>query len=160
MQTFRALVQLYFIGFVFDGIILMVNGQYGSCDYYQNIAVGSIYPLFSPGYERNSNYTGGTNCRWTAQTDARYQIVLNCQEMALPNVCICGKIDLNSANQKLFCCFFIQSNGCTRDRIVVSRSGSSSFTDGQSACGSTRFFVQSFSNQMALGKFLEYLLNL
>lgn len=66
----------------------MANGQYGNCDYYQNVAVGKIYQVFSPGYERNANYTGGTNCRWAAQTSAGYQIVLNCKEMALPYVCV------------------------------------------------------------------------
>ena len=72
-----------------SGFVLSVTGQsYAGCDFSQNIAVGRIYPIYSPGYDQNRRYPGGTNCRWTATTDPNYQLVVDCREMSLPSVSV------------------------------------------------------------------------
>lgn len=70
-----------------SGCILSTTGQsYAGCDFSQYIAVGRVYPIYSPGYDQNQRYPPGTNCRWMAYTDPNYQLIVDCREMSLPSV--------------------------------------------------------------------------
>lgn len=85
----NAEAQLFFAFAVFIAGTVIDKGtaqSYTNCDYVQNVTAGSSYPIYSPNYERGARYYPGTNCRWTARTSLGLQLVLSCQEVALPYV--------------------------------------------------------------------------
>lgn len=55
-----------------------------SCDYYQTLANGETYNVYSPGYP--GLYAAGTDCRWTAVAPRGYHINLDCSDVNIPVV--------------------------------------------------------------------------
>lgn len=106
-------------------LIGKVSVQYKSCDYYQRLTVGATYFIASPGYSRN--YNRGAECRWAAESPPGYHVALNCNDVKLPLVL-----------------------SCRSDRILVSRSGRASLSDGKAHCGVASFTENSVSTRMVV----------
>jgi hypothetical protein len=54
------------------------------CNYYQDVAAGQTFQVFSPNYP--NNYPAGTNCRWEAVAPSNSQLTLTCSVFNLPSV--------------------------------------------------------------------------
>jgi hypothetical protein len=66
---------------------LIIGGALGAsngCDYYQEVAAGQTFQVFSPNYP--SNYPKGVDCRWEAVAPSNSKLILNCSVFSLPNV--------------------------------------------------------------------------
>lgn len=69
--------------------VFFVDGStnFDGCDYFQNIVIGKIYYIYSPGFEQgNQPYKKNTNCRWSAETSIGYTLALNCTTVVIPSV--------------------------------------------------------------------------
>uniref|UniRef100_A0A182N2U8 Peptidase S1 domain-containing protein n=1 Tax=Anopheles dirus TaxID=7168 RepID=A0A182N2U8_9DIPT len=86
------------------------DAQYGGCDYAIDVASGQSYSLYSPYY--GALYPAYTQCRWTLRTTPGSRISLSCSDISLP-----------------------LTTSCNTDRLVVSKTGQSNLSDGQSYCG-------------------------
>lgn len=75
---------VYFILFT----VLFANSKItNECDYFQNIIIGKVYYIYSPGFEHGSQpYKKNTNCRWSAETSIGYILALNCTTVVIPSV--------------------------------------------------------------------------
>lgn len=106
-------------------LIGKVSNQYKSCDYYQRLTVGATYFIASPEYSRN--YKRGAQCRWAAESPPGYHVALNCNDVKLPSVL-----------------------SCRSDKILVSRTGRASLSDGKAHCGGASFKENSVSTRMVV----------
>ena len=57
------------------------------CNFFQNVAAGQTFPVFSPNYP--SNYPRGVNCRWEAVAPSNSRLILTCSVFNLPRVSEC-----------------------------------------------------------------------
>ena len=56
------------------------------CNYYQDVAAGQTFQVFSPNYP--SNYPGGVDCRWEAVAPSNSRLTLTCSTFNLPRVSV------------------------------------------------------------------------
>jgi hypothetical protein len=66
---------------------LVIGGAAGAsvgCDFYQDIAAGQSFKIFSPNYP--SKYPNRADCRWVAVAPTDSKFILNCSEFSLPQV--------------------------------------------------------------------------
>jgi len=59
-----------------------------NCNYYQDVAAGQTFQVFSPNYV--SNYPAGADCRWEAVAPSNSKLTLTCNEFNLPKVSECN----------------------------------------------------------------------
>lgn len=98
-----------------------------TCDFYQALKPDVIYTIVSPNYARN--YFRGTDCRWAAEAPPGFKVLLNCNEVRLPLVFLCGD---------------------RIDRILVSNSGRVNLADARRHCGGVAFTETSTSTKMVI----------
>jgi len=58
------------------------------CNFYQDVAAGQNFQVFSPNYP--SNYPGGVDCRWEAVAPSNSKLLLTCTAFNLPKVSECN----------------------------------------------------------------------
>ena len=66
---------------------LVIEGALGAsegCNYYQEVAAGLTFQIFSPNYPLK--YPRGVDCRWEAVAPANSKLILNCSNFSLPQV--------------------------------------------------------------------------
>lgn len=74
---------------LFTAVADVNNSKFNGCDYFQNIIIGKMYYIYSPGFDQgNQPYKGNTNCRWSAETSIGYTLALNCTTVVIPSVSI------------------------------------------------------------------------
>jgi hypothetical protein len=54
------------------------------CTYYQDVAAGQTFQVFSPNYP--NNYPKGADCRWEAVAPSNSKLILTCNIFNLPKV--------------------------------------------------------------------------
>ncbi|KPJ00714.1 Venom serine protease 34 [Papilio xuthus] len=94
-------------------LLAVINYGYAqnpNCDFTQNVQANRMYYVYSPGYPRN--YTPGVQCRWIGICPAGYNCRLDCPEVNLP-----------------------QSNMCSMDRLLISRTGDPQLSSAEYYCG-------------------------
>lgn len=74
-------IYLYLLGLA---TMSQVRGQYGTCDYVQELKVGQTYTIYSPNYP--NIYFENTYCRWKAIAPAGHSILLSCPTFQIPDV--------------------------------------------------------------------------
>jgi len=57
------------------------------CNYYQTVAAGQNFQVFSPNYP--STYPAGVDCRWEAVAPSNSKLIFTCSEFSLPQVSGC-----------------------------------------------------------------------
>jgi hypothetical protein len=58
------------------------------CNYYQNVAAGQTFQVFSPNYP--FNYPKGADCRWEAVAPSNSKLILTCSVFNVPKVSECN----------------------------------------------------------------------
>jgi len=58
------------------------------CTYYQDVAAGQSFQVFSPNYPLN--YPNGTDCRWEAVAPSNSKLILTCSVFNVPKVSECN----------------------------------------------------------------------
>nr|XP_022906487.1 venom serine protease-like [Onthophagus taurus] len=114
---------------VFLPITTLVGAQ--NCIYDQELSPGQIYYVYNPEYP--SKYAPGTNCRWYARSPIGTQIYLSCEEVIIP-----------------------ASQNCYNDRLLVSLTGNTQFTDAQAFCGNGTLSLISQSNLLSIALIASY----
>lgn len=107
---------------------LVIEGALGAsdgCNYYQEVAAGLTFQIFSPNYPLK--YPSGVDCRWEAVAPANSKLILKCSNFSLP-----------------------QSNNCVDDRFRVSPTGDASLSDAHVYCGTGTFSLESTNNRMLM----------
>ncbi|KPJ14028.1 Venom serine protease 34 [Papilio machaon] len=100
--------------------------QNPNCDFTQNVQANRVYYVYSPGYPRN--YTPGVQCRWIGICPAGYNCRLDCPEVNLP-----------------------QSNMCSMDRLLISRTGDPQLSSSEYYCGRGTLSVTSVAQRLSIG---------
>jgi hypothetical protein len=59
-----------------------------NCNYYQGVAAGQTFQVFSPNYP--NKYPSGTDCRWEAVAPSNSKLILTCSVFNLPYVSECN----------------------------------------------------------------------
>ncbi|XP_055606903.1 venom serine protease-like [Uranotaenia lowii] len=99
--------------------------QFPGCDYYQDIAAGKSYAIFSPNY--GNLYPAGVNCRWMLGTTPGSRIALSCPDVYIP-----------------------QSTYCYYDKLLVSTGGKSDLSDARAYCGTGTLTSNSTGSAMVI----------
>ncbi|XP_026332619.1 venom serine protease 34-like [Hyposmocoma kahamanoa] len=111
-------------------ILVLVLGyasaQSPGCDYYQVVQPGQTYYAYSPNYP--NNYTGTISCRWIGSCPPGYNCKLECTEVYIP-----------------------YTQGCTTDRLLISKTGDPLLAAAQTYCGNGQITVVSDLQQISLG---------
>jgi hypothetical protein len=68
------------------GAILLVDAvsTLDDCVYYQEVAAGQSFDVFSPNYP--NNYPSGISCSWEAVAPSNSHFILQCNDFSLPAV--------------------------------------------------------------------------
>ncbi|PNF43142.1 Venom serine protease 34 [Cryptotermes secundus] len=108
------------------GAILLVDAVWTlDCVYYQEVAAGQSFNVYSPNYP--NNYPSGISCTWEAVAPSNSHFILQCDEFSTP-----------------------ASQNCVEDRFSVSPSGDKKLADAHAYCGSGTFTIESDSNRIAM----------
>ncbi|CAH0596907.1 unnamed protein product [Chrysodeixis includens] len=100
--------------------------QDANCDFAQNVTPGQTYYITSPGYPQN--YRGGVECRWIAICPSGYNCRMDCPEISIP-----------------------QTDRCTMDRLLVSRTGDPQLISAEPYCGRGTLSVVSTAQRLSIG---------
>ncbi|KDR21543.1 venom serine protease-like [Zootermopsis nevadensis] len=95
-----------------------------NCDYYQDVAVGRKYQVYSPNYPLS--YPTGIDCRWEAIAPSTYNLILDCS-ISIP-----------------------RSDKCVEDRFSVSPRGRANLSDAHVYCGAGTFSVETVGNRIVV----------
>ncbi|XP_026728126.1 venom serine protease 34-like [Trichoplusia ni] len=112
-------------------ILWLINysaAQDANCDFYQNVEVGYTYYIYSPGYP--NNYLPGIQCRWIAVCPTGYNCRLNCPQISIPRE---------------------NTQTCTIDRLLVSRSGDPILAAADPYCGLRAINAVSTGQRLSVG---------
>ncbi|XP_013138324.1 PREDICTED: venom serine protease-like [Papilio polytes] len=115
-------------------LLAVVNNgrtQNPNCDFTQNVEPNRVYYVYSPGYPRN--YTPGVQCRWIGICPTGYNCKLDCPEINLP-----------------------QSNMCSMDRLLISRTGDPQLSSSEYYCGRGTLSVTSVAQRISIGLISSY----
>ncbi|XP_053670994.1 venom serine protease-like [Anopheles nili] len=115
---------LWLVCIVLD-VANLTSAQYAGCDYALDVTSGQSFSIYSPYY--GGFYPAYTQCRWTLSTTQGSRIALACSDVSLP-----------------------MSTSCNTDRLVVSKTGQSSLSDGQAYCGTGVLNTESTSNRLVV----------
>lgn len=105
-----------------------------NCDYYQALKLGETYTISSPEYP-NYYSRNPFSCRWTAKAPLGYIAAFNCY-MDIPNY-----------------------PNCSRDRILLSRTGDRNLQESEVHCGEKWFEADSFDQDAVLALYVPYTTN-
>ncbi|XP_058832231.1 venom serine protease 34-like [Topomyia yanbarensis] len=100
-----------------------IYGQYTGCDYYQQVATGQSYAIYSPNY--GNLYPANTHCRWTLSTTPGSRIALSCPDVYIP-----------------------QSTSCYYDKLLISAGGKLDLSDAKAYCGTGTVTAESTGSSM------------
>jgi len=81
-------MQLYLLLLATGAVVIGdAAGASAGCNYYQDVAAGQTFQVFSPNYP--SNYPAGADCRWEAVAPSNSKLILTCTVFNLPKVSEC-----------------------------------------------------------------------
>ncbi|XP_055531865.1 venom serine protease-like [Wyeomyia smithii] len=110
---------------VIASVVSIAKAQYTGCDYYQQLASGQTYAVYSPNY--GNLYPANTYCRWTLLTTPGSRIALSCPDVYIP-----------------------QSTSCYYDKLLISTGGQTDLSDAKAYCGTGTVTTESTGSGMVI----------